>query len=214
MKHQLHRGVLGPCPTIPITADEFNELRYARQSLFVLLGIEEKFRMLVENYVEYEHEILGLALEHMTRHTTDWSSMEDAKALINRRLANLLCIARLYIDQVKHDLAGIYGADHEVPSSVVRALSEQYDHLLGYRVMETLRNSLQHRSLPVTGLRYPAGWDERRNPATVRHLVTPMISIEELRNNGAVKPSVIDELARGGPAARVKHFETPGMGVY
>lgn len=48
MKYLLHRGG-GPCPAIEITFDEFNQIKSAQRSLSIMLGIENKFEMLVDN---------------------------------------------------------------------------------------------------------------------------------------------------------------------
>src|SRR6266849_1778491 len=136
MRNCIGSGFIGPWPFVDISAQEFELVKTAKHNLFVLLGVEEKFNLVIGNYLEYEQELLNLALVHMASHNPTWSSFHDAKALINRRLANLLTVSRLYIDQVKHDISSIYGKNASTTIQVRQAFSEQYDRLFGYRVME------------------------------------------------------------------------------
>jgi hypothetical protein len=89
-RYCLGRGVIGPWPFIDITGGDFARLKDAKQNLFLLLGVEEKFRMIVDNYLEFENDLLRLALDHMAWHSGDWRTMNDAIWLVNRRFANLL----------------------------------------------------------------------------------------------------------------------------
>jgi hypothetical protein len=159
-----------------------------------VLGIEEKFDMVIDNYLEYEHDLLDLALAHMASHDVNWSSFHDAMNLVNRRLANCLTVSWLYVDQAKHDLSGVYGKNAETTTRVRQAFSAQYDRLLGYRVMEALRNSLQHRSLPVKSLSYVNAWESRKNGELLHHRVVAQLHLEELRDDKEMKRSVLEEL--------------------
>ncbi len=80
------RGIIGPWPFVEITGDHFRELKTAKQNISILLGIEEKFEMVIDNYLEYERDVLGLALVHMASREVTWESFRDAGALVNRQL--------------------------------------------------------------------------------------------------------------------------------
>lgn len=185
---------MGPLPILEVSGDEYHRLKMAKRNIFLLLGIEEKFDMVIDNYLEYEHDLLNLALSHMASHDVTWSSFQDAMGRINRRLANCLTVSRLYIDQAKHDLSKVYGKTAEITTRLREAFSTQYDQLLGYRVMEALRNVLQHRSLPVTSLAYPAAWEHRQSRELLHYRVTPNLQLKELREDNDIKASLLDEL--------------------
>ena len=59
----LGRGFIGKWPYVEISPAEFNSLETAKDNLFTVIGVEEKFDMLLRNYVEYERTLLTLALE-------------------------------------------------------------------------------------------------------------------------------------------------------
>jgi hypothetical protein len=198
MRYCIGRGVIGPPSIYRHFGRRIQSLKGAKRNIFVLLGVEEKFGMIADNYLEYENDLLKLALDHMAWHSIDWPTMHDATFLLNRRLANLLTISRLYTDQVKHDLSQTYGEGHEVPTRVRKEFSTQYDRLLGYRVMEGLRNFVQHRSLLIAHLEYPAGWEDRKEGQLLHHRACAHMSIPALREGDALKPTVLRELEQKG----------------
>jgi hypothetical protein len=182
MRHCIHLGVFGDHPFVDISSEDFELIKRAKDNVFVLLDIEVKFDIVIANYLEYERDLLDLALSYMARHRATWFSFQDAKMLINRRLANLLTASRLYTDQLRHDLACIFGGDAELPTQVERALSEQYDGRLGYRLMEKIRNFIQHKSLPITHLSYPTSRKER--DSLLHHCVVAGVTLSDLREQG------------------------------
>lgn len=199
MRRHCLRGILGNWQYVDISAQEFEDLKRAKRNIFMLLGIEEKFDIVIENFLEYERDLLDLALAHMAGHDVTWSSGHDAIGLVNRRVANCLSAARLYIDQVKHDLSTVYGKNSAISAQMKQTLSTQYDELLGYRVMEAIRNFVQHRSLPVGGFMYPSAWQERaRGRQLLHHRAIPMLDPKQLREDKEVKQAVIDELVHAG----------------
>src|SRR6478609_5791819 len=94
---------LGEHPFIEISAEEFSNVKAAKQNLVILLGTEEKYDLVIENYAEFEVELLKLTSHQMIFDGLDWSSFMGNIQLINRRMANLLTEVKLYVDQIKHD---------------------------------------------------------------------------------------------------------------
>ena len=197
LTYRVHRGVLGKWPIMRVSQQEFEMVWKAKHDIFLLLGMEEKFGMVIDNYLEFEREMLALTLLHMAAASLDWSSFQDSMVLANRRLANCLTVARLYLDQIRHDLKEIYGPDGPAVQRVVLESSKQYDRLLGYRVMESLRNVLQHRALPVTGLSYPSTWEDRKRGERLHFGLKITLDPVRLREGGGVKKSVLEEIESG-----------------
>jgi len=186
----------GPSHVIEISADEFHAIKQAMNNLFILLDTEEKFGMIIYNFLEYERELLSLALEDMALRGAEWSKMRGALALVNRRLANVLTVARLYLDHIKHDVAAMYGGTGEQLTRITRATNTQYDSRLGYRVMEALRNVLQHRSFPIKIMNWCKDREERADECFLRHRVTAHLRLTDLERNEKFKKSVLEELRR------------------
>lgn len=203
-RYCLGRGVIGESNFVDISAEEFARAKEAKDNLFTLLGVEEKLDMLLENYAEYEQTLLNLALGHAIGHPLDWDSFRDGLFLMNRRLSNVLAVCRQYVDQVQHDFSSIYGSDGEMKDRLKGIFGDQYDRLLGYRVMDALRNYTQHRAFPVTMLSYPTAWDKERLHLHFR--TKAAIRLEDVRDD-KFSSRVREELrALGGDSFDLTRF--------
>ena len=181
---------------IDISAEEFEQVKLAKKNSLVFLRIEERLDILLENFAEYEKEHLELALRRAIFRDLDWSSFRKNTLTIVRRLANLLSAARLYIDQFKHDLSAVYGSGSQQQIDLKQALSREYDNRFGYRVMEAVRNFVQHRSLPLHSLSYPSAWEdmESESERQLRFGIVPFLDVAELLEDPEFKKTVKAEL--------------------
>jgi hypothetical protein len=135
-----------------ISEAEFNALRTARNDLAIVESVEEKLGILLGNYEEFETALLSQTVHNVVFQDINPSRAKDMIYTLNRRVINLLTSCRLYLDHIRHDLNSIYGDGADVTNVVVQETSRQYDARLGYRVMEALRNYVQHRGLPIDGV--------------------------------------------------------------
>ncbi len=193
MKYVLTHWALGKQPEIPIDEERFRLLREASDLQWLVLGIEEKFDLLVSNYEEFERDLLNLGLKHMVRRNLDWPAMSHDRLHLNRRLVNYLSTSRLYSDQVKHDLKHAW-----LPSDTVEklgtALSKEYDRSLGYRVVEALRNVSQHQTIPIRSSSYGSRVDEKDGQRLISFSIGVGLDLEDLKEN-KMKAPVLKELA-------------------
>ena len=186
-KYALTAWATGERPRISIDAARYAAIADAEAVQVATLQIEEKFDLVIANYEEFETELAGLTIRHMIRRDLPWRRMSADRLMLNRRLANLLSTCRLYTDQVIHDLtAPPMRLDLEATK---RLFSSQYDASLGFRVMEGLRNLIQHRSIPITGITYASTTED--DLAVFR--IDLALNIEMLAADG-FKASVLKEL--------------------
>jgi len=193
MRYGITRLALGAQPFIEITPQHFGQIRDAKQNLVLTLEIEEKFDIFIENYVEFEETLLGLTLRHMVFTDYAWGSFLLNVRIVNRRIANLLSTARLYTDQVKHDVASLYGPNSTALSHFTQHLASAYDSSFSYRLLEELRNRLQHRSLPLSGISFPWRWEETKAPPLLRHAIVPIVNVSELQSDRKLKRKIVAE---------------------
>jgi hypothetical protein len=180
---------LGTNDLVAIDEATFSQVKIAKDALVTMIGIEQKFDLLFENYADYERDLLELGLQELLHNDHEWSSFQDDIALVSRRLANLLSAARLFLDQVKHDLSTTFGSSSEIVQVVKEKASAQYDARFGYRFMETLRNVLQHESMPVHEIAY-----SRETAAQgLLFRVVPRVSVARLKGS-CLKATVLVEL--------------------
>jgi len=191
--------VLGKSPIIEITQDEFNLVRNSMNLLIDALCNEESLNLILENYIEYENELFNSALRALVQRPQSWSEFNEKIYEINRRVVNLLSGCRGYIDQTKHFLSTYYGSDSDEFKKFNDWAQVQYKERLGYRAMEALRNSAQHRGIAVHSLSYD-NWRcaEESQIMIIRNSVSPFIHTDILAEDIKFKKSVLDELMEIG----------------
>lgn len=188
VNYALTAWAIGEHPQIPIDETRYAAIAEAEAVQLAVLQVEEKFDLVITNYEEFETELASLTIRHMVRRDLPWRRMSADRLMLNRRLANLLSMCRLYTDQVIHDLtAAPMGLDL---AETKQLFSRQYDSSLGYRVMENLRNQMQHRSIPITGITYASSVEDGLSVFRI----DLGLNLEMLRTGG-FKPAVLRELA-------------------
>lgn len=175
----------------------------AKASLLECLVIEEKFDLVWEDYFELEMTLLECAQRYLATPILDRSRADADRALFNRRLANLLSAARTYVEQVSsRHLPAVL--PNVACGQISSAFSEQYDSLMGYRVMEALRNHVQHFDLPVKLVSYPSRRVDRKSGYGLAFAVNPCLRPKDLRRNPKFKRSILEELERVGKSVDLK----------
>ena len=149
MKYVLKIDALGKYPEINLSEDEYKSLKIASEKLSNGLAIEEKYEILISNYLDFEVQLLEHAAQAMIRIPYDYDYFFQVRMSFNRRLVNLLTSARLYIDQLHHHIRPIIPDYPNLKDELKRLFSKEYDSSLHYRFMEALRNYVQHRGIPV-----------------------------------------------------------------
>jgi hypothetical protein len=145
----LEQKVLGPHRRLPITEEEFLALKAARQVLSEALPFEQRYELLVGNFIEMELSLTEFCLRSTIE--PQYAYLDIARVIqeANRRIGNLLTAAKGYIDQVKQDFKSL-SLSPKFSESVDALLQQEYDSSIEYRFMEALRNYTQHRAFPAT----------------------------------------------------------------
>lgn len=172
--------------------------------MFEVLSVEEKLNIVLENFAEFERELMENSLNHMMFSGRDWTLSMDEIHKVNRRLINLLTTCRLYVDQIPHNLNSIYGSKSAQAERVGQQMSQEYDSTLGYRVVCALRNFVQHRGLPIQSLNHIAKRSEKSSKVFINHLVAISIDVTSLKEAGDFKNSVLKELEAIGNLVDIK----------
>lgn len=197
MVYNLQIWALGHGPGLEISQSEYDAVVAAMHRVYLARDIEEKHDILLENFFEYERDLLSLALQYSLFPSLDDDRIAIERQLVNRRVTNLLSSARMYADQMHHSLSQL-GASSSVPNAAA-LFSTEYDSSLAYRIAEALRNFSQHRALPVHIMGWPSSWEEMDSESRrLRFSVVPELSLEELEIEGEFKAAVLDELRKSG----------------
>lgn len=188
---------------LELSRDEHDALKAARAMIQVAIAIEDKLWIVAENYLDYEREVVGLALGKSVRRDFAWHTFQGEAVAIERRLSNLLSSVRGYLDHLVRQVRRCHGVERR--REVEAFANAEYDRSLAYRVMEALRNVTQHKARGVSGLFF----EHRSQQAGSVLQVVPKLHVTELRAAKA-KRRVIDELAAIGES----HDLTPFVQAY
>lgn len=148
MKYIIQIWALGAHPEIELDDEKFKKLKHARKCLSNALAIEEKYELLLSNYLDLEKECLIITSDYMVRSNAGYAGFFDIRLAFNRRIVNLLTSTKLYIDQIQQHVRACI-SDDDMIDKIKKSFSHEYDTCFEYRFMEALRNYVQHRGLAV-----------------------------------------------------------------
>jgi len=201
----LRRAVFGEKAFLPLSPEKAENLRRAIADIKEMFDVEQKFDIVLANFVELEQEVANRALHFAFYSEHNGRALLEDKQAFNRRTINFLTAAKLYIDQAKHHIKAFFADNPGAGEALDRAFTDEYDGHLGYRVMEALRNYSQHRGLPLQGLSHHARWLNMNTPERVMEFnVSLNLVTAELTADGKFKASVLKELHDRGKTIDIK----------
>jgi len=148
MKYQLTLAILGPRQELEIDKERFDLLKGARHTLIEAFALEEKYEILISNYLELEKQVVCQAVEAQFRTRSEYSEYFEFRMAFNVALVNLLTSARLYVDQFPRHVRNCL-VDESQLALAKSWLKQTYDNVFEYRFMEALRNHVQHNGIPL-----------------------------------------------------------------
>lgn len=197
MVYNLRIWTLVHGPGIALTESEYDSIVAAMKHIYLARDIKEKLDLLLENFIEYERDLLALGVQHSLFPPLDDLRRDIERQLVNRRVANLLSSARMYCDQLRHSISRLFS--HAAGPDAAELFTEQFDRNLEFRIAEALRNFSQHRALPVHIMNWPSACEEiETEKKRLRFGIVPSISVDELETEGGFKASVLSELRVSG----------------
>lgn len=175
---------------LPLTHGQFELIEASQEFLLKQLTIEQRYDLLISNFVEFRNAIHDAASEHAVRRRKSSKDFDSALAPINRTLLNFLSSARGYVEQVR------VSSWTQVAPEIVLSMNSEYDAKLAYRAMEALRNYSQHRGLPVHTFGYSGTWvdGDKSNKERRMEAAVPSLCPADLEKDGNFKRAVLDEL--------------------
>ena len=197
-KYVITRLVLGSGAVneIGLSETEFNTLKAARIGLRQAHSVEEKFDIVMEDYVELETDLLCQTTRNVFFLAEQLgNSMTAFRFRLNRLLLHLLASGRMYLDQTCHDLSMLFGSSLEEVTHFHQARNHEYDTVFGYRVCEALRNFSQHQSLPIHQISYPLS---RQEDGICNHTIELSLNVKEMERAGTLKATIAKEIVALG----------------
>lgn len=189
MKYQLTLAILGPRQELEIDKECFDFLKQARHILLEAFALEEKYEILISNYLELEQQIVRQAVVAQIRTQSDYSEYFEFRMVFNVTLVNLLTAARLYVDQFPRHVRDCL-ADENQLALAESWLKQAYDSAFEYRFMEALRNHVQHNGVPLHS--WSVG-TEKVDEGLIESSVSLFAEKKYLAEDKKFKPTVLAE---------------------
>ena len=196
MPYFLKIAALGKFPVVPLSEIDYYAIKNSRLVLNAALAIEEKYDLVISNFLDLEKELLSIAVEHSVRGDLDYTHIYSIRSSLNRRLVNLLTSGRMYLEQVGSDAADCVEDKAEIKREITDLKSNQYDSCLDYRGMEALRNHVQHSGTAVHSISLPSSRNKPEAGGFSRvEFNVDMFAIKSaLSENTKFKSSVLEEM--------------------
>ncbi|MEQ1775014.1 MAG: hypothetical protein ABL891_14650 [Burkholderiales bacterium] len=204
MEYGLTRLAIGSKTVVPITKKEYSDLASAKVGLLNALFLEEKFDLVAENFLELETELLSSTARYMLHGKSNYNWFQFERNLINRRLLNLLSICRGYLDFARPFGKNILTEDSNAVAKFDTQFRTYYDTVLGYRVMEAMRNHVQHSGFPIHVLQYHEKINKQQSRNRIPCEIAIFTKTSYLKEDGMFKASVLAELEKLGGRVDVK----------
>ncbi|MEM5495826.1 hypothetical protein WNY77_00305 [Paraglaciecola mesophila] len=194
MHYKLRIHAAGSYPELDIDEATYCEIYDARDILSAAMAVEEKYELLLNNYLELEKESLNVTTDNMLYRSKDYSGFFDIRLAFNQRVVNLLTSTRLYVDQIQQHIKVCLPNDLEAAITVRQYFSTEYDQQFEYRFMEALRNYVQHRGLSVHSTLHNSRWTSSENDGLMEFGTKLFSHKSEFESNRTFKRSVLAEM--------------------
>lgn len=189
MKYLVTILTTGNNPELVIDKSKFEQLKQAKNYLSEILSFEEKYELLLSNYMELEKECLLISAQNMVYEDNEYMNFFDIKLLFNQRIVNLLTTSRLYIDQLSQHIKAC-----NLNIDIKSFFSYEYDNNFEYRFMEALRNYVQHRGLAVHFTSIGSNWTSLDDDGEIQFKTRVYTKKDEVEKDSAFKKSVAKEM--------------------
>lgn len=180
MKYFVKQFTIGKAAILPIEAPHFTRLQQSQRCMVAAKAIEEKYDLMISNYLEFEKEILLQVTEQLVINKDTYDDFYHIRTVLNRRIVNLLTSTKLYYDQMKRHVRLCDFYNEEFPNTVLNYFSREYDKSFEYRFMENLRNYVQHCGLAIHSFSLPSDWEGEGDSRLMKNCIKIYSSREEL----------------------------------
>ncbi|EOW9140923.1 hypothetical protein JG635_18130 [Vibrio cholerae] len=189
--YYLKQNVLGTVPKVELTEKEFLEIQNAKITLRCALAIEEKFDIVLSNLKELEIEIANETSSNQALLSGSYTEPFSFRILLERRLANLLTSTKAYVDQIPSNVRDSFVESAGILEEVKKYFSHAYASSIDYRVMEMLRNHIQHNGIAIHSVQHLL----KRTENGIKNEVLVLSKKSELVQNRKNKRATLNEIA-------------------
>ena len=193
MRYYLRKDIIGKVPIIDIDEERFYSLKNAFKILTEAFAIEEKYELLISNYLELEKVSINISVIEMVRTAIEYLDFFDVSLELNTRLVNLLTSVRLYTDQLARHVAKCIPNIEDSKDVIKGYFVNEFENNADFRFMEELRNYVQHYGIPVHSATLGSKWTEL-DDGLLEYSISFKAKKKNFITDGKFKKRILDEM--------------------
>ncbi|MDW7692702.1 hypothetical protein R9C00_11795 [Flammeovirgaceae bacterium SG7u.111] len=170
----------------------YEDLKKAKAYFLFSIDLEEKIALVIDNYLEYETEILSICEYSRVRGIRKHIDMMNDRLKMDRRIINLLTSTRLFLDHTSHSLSKFYDKE-TIPRLFKQIRRQEYDKYFSYRFLEEFRNYVQHAKLPINIISYSGKTTQENHESYSRMTVKLLLDLYVLSEDKSFKKGILQE---------------------
>ena len=188
---QLYQKVGTP---IKIDEEKWAQLKRNKEVEVHYHTIEQKYDVLIGNYIQFEEKLLAEALEYAIRSS---EKMHDgiSSLSISRMVINLLMSIGLYVEQTENRHIKELGLSSEKLDVIKKSLSK-IKKSPSLKFIKELRNFSMHNDLPLHNFSFGGSWEQIKgeDEDKLGQFIVPMSNTERLRSDKHFKNSALENI--------------------
>ena len=149
-KYILEQCIIGPRVQMSISEARYKELAHARRVLSDALAFEQRYELLLGNFLAMELALTEICLRAKVEPRLGYLNSAEMLDKANRHVVNFLTAMRGYADQVLSDFKCLV-MEAGFGAVAKSELGKAYDRSKDYRFMCALRNHVQHKATAIHG---------------------------------------------------------------
>lgn len=167
--------------SLEIKKTEWEKLRDAKLTITNIRYIEQKYDLMISNYIEFEKELLEQALDNSIRHINS-HGIHFKYLKLARQIMNLIASTCMYMDHVKKRHVNKFPISEEEQKELMSELADYEKNNDNIRFIRNLRNYVIHRDLPLDTYNINSSWEKIENVEEKKggSFVIPTIQKEKL----------------------------------
>src|SRR3974377_705756 len=114
-------------PSVAVDQTRYESVERSKRVCLLAVVFEERFQMVVDNFEDWEVELISQAQSGLLLHLSDQTDAMQRRLRLDLYLVNLLTVCRLYLDQTDHGLSQCFGNPSTELTEIKNFKSRIYD---------------------------------------------------------------------------------------
>lgn len=130
---------------LPLTEEQFRELKRARKRLSLIHAVSHKYQLVLSNFRLIEQNMEQLGELYASQHNMD--DIERIKPQLNVSMNNYVLSARIFTSQLKRHVQSCLPTDREQIKTLAEQMEKEYQRSFSYRFVDALYDYVTYYGL-------------------------------------------------------------------